>query len=337
MTRMLRHILLGGTLAALAGCSSSGQDATGGGGAADSRSGEIRGADVWKDGLVLTGTVTIAQGADVEITPGAKITCAPGGALFVAGTLRAKAAAAHAKITCERWAGLVVSAGGRLDLEGVELENGALGLAMATGAAESTFREGTIVGSLKPLTLAPSTKLSIANSKLSTPAKVGAEDISISEIEGRLVASRIDYDANGNEGVSVKKGGELDLQDSTFHGKNAQDLVSAYGAKHLKIAYSTFLGAHCGIHVQPSDSFEIDHVTSDSNIYGITIYGSGSGPNTVKASNFTGSAAWLDFQGDNGAIAFDGVYTNGSQVLTGGPAPTVSNTVSAPIRDAKPR
>ena len=47
--------------------------------------------------------------------------------------------------------------------------------------------------------------------------------------------------------------------------------------------------APCGLHVQPSESFEIDHVTSDSNIYGITIYGSGSGPNTVKASNFTGS------------------------------------------------
>ncbi len=334
---MLRSVLLGVVLAALAGCSSSGEDATGGGAAGDARTGEIRGADVWKDGLVLTGTVTIAAGADVEIEPGATITCAPGATLFVAGTLRAKAAASHAKITCERWSGLVVSAGGRVDLEGVELENGALGLAMATGAAASTFRDGAIVGSLKPLTLAPSTKLNIASSRLSTPAKVGAEDISISAIEGSLVASRIDYDANGNEGVSVKKGGELDLQDSTFHGTNAQDLVSAYGAKHLKIAYSTFLGAHCGLHVQPSESFEIDHVTSDSNIYGITIYGSGNGPNTVKASNFTGSAAWLDFQGDNGAITFDGVYTSGSQVLTGGPAPKVSNPAVAPNSDAKPR
>ena len=333
---MLRHVLLGVALAALAACSSSGGAAPAGDDA-DARVGEIRGADVWKDGLVLTGTVTIAAGADVEIAPGATITCAAGAALFVAGTLHARAASAHARITCERWAGLVVSAGGRVDLEGVELENGTLGLGMATGASASTFTDGAILGSLKPLTLAPSTKLGIAKSKLSTPVKVAAEDISVSAIEGALVASRIDYDANGNEGISVKKGGELDLQDSTFHGKNAQDLVSAYGAKHLKIAYSTFLGAHCGLHVQPSESFEIDHVTSDSNVYGVTIYGSGDGPNTVTASNFTGSAAWLDFQGDNGAITFDGVYTNGSEVLIGGPVPKVANKATSPIRDAKPR
>ncbi|HSO33130.1 MAG TPA: right-handed parallel beta-helix repeat-containing protein, partial [Labilithrix sp.] len=273
----------------------------------------------------------------VEIAPGATITCAEGATLFVAGTLRARAAAAHARITCSRWAGLVVSAKGHVDLEGVELENGSIGLGMAAGAADSTFSEGAIVGSLKPLTLAPGTKLTLSKSKLSTPVKVAAEAVSISEIEGSLVASRIDYDANGNEGISVKQGGELDLQDSTLHGKNAQDLVSAYGAKHLKIAYSTFLGAHCGLHVQPSESFEIDHVTSDSNIFGITIYGSGSGPNTVKASNFTGTAAWLDFQGDNGAISFDGVYTSGSEVMTGGPPPSVSNKAMSPISDAKPR
>ena len=333
---MLRCVILGVSMAVLAACSSSGGDAPAGG-AADARVGEIRGVDVWRDGLVLTGSVTIAPGADVEIARGATITCAPGATLFIAGNLHARAASAHAKITCERWSGLVVSAGGRLDLEGGELENATIGLGMAVGAGASSFTEGAIVNSLKPLTLAPGTKLSIARSKLSTPVKVGAEAISISQIEGTLVASRIDYDANGNEGISVKKGGELDLQDSTFHGKNAQDLVSAYGAKHLRIAYSTFLGAHCGLHVQPSDSFEIDHVTSDSNIYGMTIYGSGDGPNTVKASNFTGSAAWLDFQGDNGAITFDGVYTSGSEVLTGGPVPKVANNATSPISDAKPR
>jgi len=331
---MLRCAVLGVVAAALSSCSAPGGDAPA---PIDARVGELRGADLWKDGLVLTGTVTITPGADVEIAPGARITCAAGATLFVAGTLRARAARAHAKITCERWSGLVVSAGGHVDLEGLELENGALGLAMAPGAGESMFRDGAIVGSLRPLTLAPSTKLGIASSKLSTPLKVGAEDLSVSEIAGTLIASRIDYDANSNQGITVKQGGELDLQDSTFHGKNAGDLVSAYGAKHLKITYSTFLGAHCGLHVQPSDSFEIDHVTSDSNTYGITIYGSGSGPNVVKASNLTGSAAWLDFQGDNGAVTFDGVYTNGNEVLIGGPAPSVLNKMGVPVSDAKPR
>ena len=332
---MLGRVLVSVAAAALAACSSSSPELAPGK-VADARAGELHGADLWKDGLVLTGTVTIAADANVEIAPGARIACAEGGTLFVAGTLRARAAASHAKITCGRWSGLIVSAGGHVDLEGLELENGLLGLGTATGAADSTFSEGAILNSLKPLAIGPGSKLTLTKSKLTTPLKAGTE-VSISTIEGTLIASRIDYDANSNEGVSVKTGGTLDLQDSTFHAKNGADLVSAYGAKHVKIAYSTFLGAHCGLHIQPSESFEIDHVTSESNIYGITIYGSGRGPNIVTASNFTGAAAWLDFQGDNGAITFDGVYTSGSEVMTGGPPPSVKNKAAAPISDAKPR
>ena len=339
---MLRRVLFGLSsalgLAALAACSSpSSSSAAPHPGAADARAGEIHGADLWKDGLVLTGTVTIAGDANVEIAAGATITCAEGGSLFVAGTLRARAAAKHAKITCPRWAGLFVSVGGHLDLEGVELENGIVGVSTATGAGDSTFTDGALLNTLKPLVIAMGSKLTISKSKLTTPAKTGPQEISTSEIDGTLIASRIDYDANGHEGITVKKGGELDLQDSTMHGKNAADLVSAYGAKHVKVAYSTFTGAHCGLHIQPSESFEIDHITSDSNIYGITIYSSGAGPNTVTASNFTGTADWLDFQGDNGAITFDGVYTSGAEVVTGGPPPTVKNKVTQPITDAKPR
>src|SRR4051812_32744753 len=190
--RMLRRVLLVAAVA-LGACSSSPSD--GGsvpGAAADARSGEIHGADLWKDGLVLTGTVTIAADANVEIAAGARITCAEGGTVFVAGTLRAKAAASHAKITCARWSGVVVSAGGHVELEGVELENGLLGLGTATGAADSTFSEGAILSSLKPLAIGPSSKLTITKSKLSTPVKVGSSEISISTVEGTLVASRID-------------------------------------------------------------------------------------------------------------------------------------------------
>jgi hypothetical protein len=329
----IRSFLVVGAVAA---CSSSGET-TAVSGPADARAGEVHGADVWKDGLVLTGSVTIGADANVEIAPGATIACAPGATLFVSGVLRAKASASHAKITCARWAGLVVNKGGRIEVEGLELENGTFGVGLATGALESSFRDGAIRNSLKPIGIASGTKLTLANSSLSTPVTVSTNEISISEVQGTLVASRIDYDANANEGISVKQGGELDLQDSTMHGKNALDLVSAYGAKHIKVAYSTFKGAHCGLHVEPSESFEIDHVTSESNVYGITIYRSGTGPNTIKASNFTGVVAWLDFQGDNGPITFDGVYTSGASVMTGGPPPTVLNAATAPIADAKPR
>jgi hypothetical protein len=73
-------------------------------------------------------------------------------------------------------------------------------------------------------------------------------------------------------------------------------------------------------------------------VFGITIYGSGAGPNTVKNSNFTGSAAWLDFQGfDQGQVTFENVYTNGEQVMTGTPTPVITGKATSPIPDAKPR
>lgn len=334
---MLRRVLaLGLAVTALGACSSSSDEPAVDAPNPNARAGEIRGADVWKDGTVLTGTVTIAPGADVEIAPGATVTCAEGATLYVQGTLRAKAAAQHAKITCTRWAGLVVSGGGKVDLEGVELENGLVGIATATSAQESRFAEGLIVNSLKPFVVSAGSKLTVTNVKATTPVKLNASETSQADVEGTLVASRLDYDAHASEGISVRKGGELDLQDSTIHGEGGADLVSAYGAKKVKLSYSTFNGSHCGIHIEPSESFEIDHVTSES-IFGITIYGSGAGPNTVKESNFTGSSAWLDFAGENGAITFDGVYTTGTEIMLGGPIPPTVKKATAPIPDAKPR
>ena len=300
------------------------------------RAGEVHGADTWKDGTVLTGTVTIAKDAVVEIAPGAKITCAEGATLYVAGTLRAKASASHAKITCGRWAGLVVSGGGLADLEGVELENGLVGIATAVGAQESRFVEGVILNSLKPFVVSKGSKLTVTNVKATTPEKLAPGETSQADVEGTLIASRLDYDAHLSEGISVRPGGELDLSDSTIHGVNGADLVSAYGAKSVKLSYSTFKGSHCGIHIEPAESFEIDHVTSES-IYGITIYGSGTGLKTVKASNFTGSSAWLDYAGENGMISFEGVFTSGEQLINGGPVPPSVTKASAAIADAKPR
>ena len=318
-------------------CSSSSSD---GGGTEPNnplaRAGELHGADTWKDGTVLTGTVTIAKDGVVEIAPGAKITCAEGATLYVAGTLRAKAAASHATITCGRWAGLVVSGGGLADLEGVELENGLVGIATAVGAQESRFAEGAIRNSLKPFVVSKGSKLTVANVKATTPEKLGPGETSQADVEGTLVASRLDYNAHASEGISVRPGGELDLSDSTIHGVNGADLVSAYSAKKVKLSYSTFTGSHCGIHIEPSESFEIDHVTSES-IFGITIYGSGQGPNIVTASNFTGSSAWLDFAGQNGAISFENVFTSGEQILVGGPVPPTITKAPALIPDAKPR
>jgi hypothetical protein len=316
-------------LLSLPGCSSSSGDDEP---APDVRAGEIRGSDVWKDGLVLNGPVSIAKGATVEIEPGATITCSPGASVYVDGVLRAAAAgAAHAKITCASWGGIAVDAGGALDLDGVDVENATNAIALLDGALESTFSNGRIVGAVRPFSTNAGTKLTVTRVEV-TPPPDGVPGGS--EIFGTLVASRLDYDSGPSEGISGKTGADITIEDSTFHGTD-HDLVSAYGAKHVKLSYSTFQGSHCGVHIEPAESFEIDHITSED-LFGITIYASGAGPNTVKSSNFTGSIAWLDFQGDNGPIRFEDVYTSGKEVLTGGPLPTIQ-TAPAPIPDAKPR
>lgn len=332
---VLRLGLAALTVAAAGACSSSSADespAENG----NARAGEIHGSDVWKDGLVLSGTVTIAKDGNVEIAPGARITAAEGALLRVEGTLRAKASASRAKITSPRWQGVIVAAGGKADLEGVELENGLVGVATAEGAQDSRFADGAIINSLKPFVVKKGSKLTVSNTKATTPEVLAKGDTSQADVEGSLVATKLDYDARASEGISVRPGGELDLQDSVVHGTTGADLISAYGAKKVKLAYSTFKGSHCGIHIEPSESFEIDHVTSEST-YGITIYGSGAGPNTVKASNFTGTGAWLDFAGQNGMITFDNVFATGAEILNGGPVPPTIKKAAAAIPDAKPR
>lgn len=327
-------------LVAVAGCSSSssgGDDpAPSAGAGGDTRTGQIAADDLWKDGVVLTGSVIIGKDAVVEIAAGAKITCAAGANIIVRGTLKSRASASHAKITCDSWNGLQVDAGGKLDLEGLEIENAlTAGITMSVGAAESRFVDGVVSRSLRPVLVSKGTKLTLEKAKISE-VEDSAGDAALTLVEGALVAKHIDYDAHASEGISIRNGGELTLEDSTMHADNGHDLVSAYGAKHVEIHYSTFRGAHCGIHIQPADSFVIDHVTSEDNVYGITIYQSGQGPNTVTASNFAGSVDWLDFQGDNGPITFDNVYTSGAAVMLGGPPPTI-HKATAPIADAKPR
>lgn len=332
MSRLL-FLSLSASLLLGSGCSSSDPAADD----ANARAGELKTSETWGTGIKLTGIVTIAPGVTIDIAPGAIIGCSEGARIVVSGTLRARAAAKHAKITCEKWAGVLVSGGGRADLEGVDLENARVGIGLDAQAAESRFADGSLLGSFSPMVVSPGTKLTVERVKASAPEKVADTEVSISEIHGTLIAKRLEYEARSNEGLSVKKDGELVLEDSVIKGTNGLDMVSVYGGKSFKIAYSSMSGAHCGIHIEGVGAFEIDHVTSEGNIFGITIYGSGPGPNIVKASNMTGTSAWLDFQGDNGPITFDGVYTNGQQIMLGGPPPSIKNTPAAPLGDAKPR
>jgi hypothetical protein len=58
---------------------------------------------------------------------------------------------------------------------------------------------------------------------------------------------------------------------------------------------------------------------------------------TTTRSNFSGGAAWIDFQGTNGPITMQNVYATGTEILKGDTAPPTITKATAPIASAKPR
>jgi hypothetical protein len=330
---MLRRLVLGvvpvlGCLS-IAGCSQEEKEP-------DGRAGDIRANDSWGD-VKITGTVQVFPGAVVEIQPGAMITCTPASKIVIGGTLR-KAAGARSKISCEDWSGIVVAQGGVVDLDGIDLENPQVGIETTIGAGATTLKDATITNSLKPFLVGKQSKLTLTNVKATTPKTVADNVLSIGDVHGVLVASRLDYDAGPNEGISLKEGGEATIEDSVIHGTNGQDMISAYNAKRLDVSYSILSGAHCGPHIEGIEAFTIDHVTSENNTYGLTIYAAGAGPHVVRDSNVSGDAAWLDLQGEHGPITFENVYySGGKEVIQNTAAPSLGTKPDAPIANAKPR
>jgi len=301
------------------------------------KSGDIRTNEVWKDGTMLAGVVRIFEGATVEIEPGAKIGCTEAALIQVGGTLRVKSTAKHATISCSRWRGIQVAQNGHLDVDGLDIENAEYGIETTKGAGAVDVTDSSIVAAVHPFTVGPESKLSLTRVKASATTRLLEGESSVSEIRGTLVAKFLEYEANTNEGIMLKDGGEADIEDSTLKASNGLDLVSSYGGKSLKLRYSTLRGAHCGPHMQGIGSFEIDHVTSEENIYGITIYAaSDEGPHTVKDSNFAGAAAWLDLQGDHGPITFENVFTTGQETILNTNPPSIKKA-SAKIEGAGPR
>lgn len=301
------------------------------------REGDVRTDEVWRDGLQLTGEVRIYDGATVEIEPGAKISCTDTVQIQVGGALRVNSAGEHASISCSRWRGIIVAQGGRLDLTGLDIENAEVGIATTNGAGEANVTDSSILSAVHPFTVGPDSKLSLTRVKATTSTKLLDGETSVSEVHGTLIAKFLDYEANTNEGIMLRDGGEADIEDSTLKAKNGLDLVSSYGGKSLKLRYSTLRGAHCGPHLQGIGSFEIEYVTSEDNIYGITIYGASlEGPHVVRNSNISGAVAWLDMQGDHGPITFENVFTTGSEIIKNTDPPALQKADSR-IESAGPR
>ena len=343
---MLRRqsFLVGGVLlAALSGCASSSSVEVN----PNERVGDIRSNDVWKTGTQLTGVVRIYEGATVEIEPGAHITCTDATQIIVGGTLRVQGGTAHASITCPSWSGFLVATNGSLDITGLDIENASTGYETQTGAGSVNLTDSRITSSTRPFTVRAGSTLTVTHVTATTPAAVqGNYNVSVSEIYGTFNAHYLSYDASSNEGIMTMRDGTTDIEDSTLQGaQNGFDLVSAYGAKSVTVKYTTMTGAHCGNHIDaskdadhvPTKSFLFDHVTADSNQFGITIYATSTdGTLVVKDSNFIGLNSWIDIEGDHGVITFQNVFTSGRALVMNTDPPTFGTTPTR-IADAKPR
>lgn len=311
--------------------------------------GEIRQAETWKDGTKLVGRVTIFD--TVTIEPGAKITCTDDAEIQVAGTLKVKSADKHASISCASWAGIIAASKGKLELDGLDIENAARAIETTPGSTGS-YSNGTIKLSTRPFTVRANSTLTVTKATVTTPETNKDNATSVSEVFGTFTAKFLDYDANKHEGIMTMAGGVTDIEDSNLHGQGALDLVSSYGGKSLKVRYTTMSGGHCGPHIAqardaqgnldpngaPTESFEFDHITSE-NTYGITIYAaSDAGPHVVKDSNFKGLVAWLDIKGAGvGPVTFQNVWWEGVIDRQDRNADPPVNTAPAKIANAVPR
>ena len=287
------------------------------------------GTETWKDGKQLPASVTIKAGATVDIEPGATITSASGVAITVKGTLSVKASANHAKLVGKNWKGIVIAAGGTLEVDGLDISDSEVGLWTMAGNAGATFLGSSITNAATPFKMEPGAKLSVTKSKV-----VKATGASI--IAGTFTASYMDYDKGSAEGLELSDAaGSMTISDSTLHGLGGGDYVVSRAGKLVKIEYTTITGSHCGLHFNAVDQFTLDHVSDDQNSYGAMLYGSGAGPHSIVSSNVRSTDKDIDMSGTNGALTIDKSFTGGKNTLLANAK--ITNAAAAPIAAAKPR
>jgi hypothetical protein len=333
---------------ALMGCSSSDKGGTtpyagpsAGGGAGDDGP-VITGDKTWTNGTHITSPVVIDAGTTVTIEPGAIVTCDDGITITVLGQLKSTAGgAAHAKLTGTDWHGITVGEGGSLALDAVDLENAHTGIEVKAKAAAASFDNGTISGSTIPM-------LVDAGGKLTTSHATVVASLGTSHVLGELVASYLDYDANGYDGFTTEHDSAvLSIEDSKLHGVGVgADMIASFqGAGRIHVAYTEITRVHCAFHLERVTSLDVDHVTAQGDAFGMMMYGSlKDGTRSIKSSNFTGNFEWGIHETDdaiNGPTTVTGCYFTGNglgdvRVHTGSSIQVASNA-TAPVPGAKPR
>lgn len=323
---------------------SSGGSGSSGGGASGSSSGSsssggstgpgmTMSADAtWANGQQLASSVTIGPGVTVTIAPGATVTVAAGATITVAGTLTASSAATPATLTGTGWTGIVVASGGTLALDGVNLTGATDALATQAGATSAEYDDATITGATVPFNVAKGTTLGMKHA-----AVTGT--LGTSTIAGSFVASFLDYDSAGNEGIVTNDPTATEsIEDSKLHGSGpvADMVISNQGAASIHVAYTDITNVHCGFHFDTITAFDVSYTNVETNAYGFMLYGSGgNGARTVTYSNIDQNTIAYDTEGMNGPITFDHDYVTGTQ--TPGDAVTVTNAETAAVAGTGPR
>jgi hypothetical protein len=277
--------------------------------------------------------VTIAPGVTVTIAPGATVNVAAGSTISVAGTLTASSATTHAKLTGTSWTALSVASGGTLTLDGVDITGAATGLQTLAGAVKAEYDDGTITGAATPFDVAKATTLGLKNATVTGT-------LGTSRIAGALVASYLDYDSNGNEGITtIDPTATESIEDSKLHGSGpvADMVVSATGAASIHIAYTDITNVHCGFHFDAIDAFDVSYTNVETNSFGFMLYGSsGTGTRSVTYSNVDqNQIAYDTTAGNNAPIVFDHDYITGTQ--TPADSVTVTNAATAAVTGTGPR
>lgn len=302
--------------------------------------------ETWENGKTLTSsvdigpneTVTIAAGATIQANAGVTITVE--GKLVAAGGAEATIAGTSATAT---WGGIVVAEGGTLSLTNVDLTNAASGaITVNAGAASASYDSGTITASNAPFTVE-------AGGKLTTAHATVKGSLGTSHIQGEIDASYLDYDANGNDGITAEDDvAVVSIDDSELHGISGQtgDMVVSYlGAQKIHVAYTEIKNVHCAFHIERMMSLDVSYVNATGDSYGFMLYGSlDQGTRTVTAMNIDGELEWgIDEEdGDiNGPISITNCYIAnnawGDVHLQSASNISVTDPAAAAIADAHPR
>jgi hypothetical protein len=254
-------------------------------------------------------------------------------AITVQGTLTAgSASGTHAKLTGTSWTGIVVDKGGTLTLDGVDIAGAMTALQTNAGAVKAEYDDGTITAATAPFDVATGTTLGTKHATVTGT-------LGTTRIAGSFVASYLDYDSNGHEGiVTTDPTATGSIEDSKLHGSGPSGdmVVSATGAASIHIAYTDITNVHCGFHFDTIDAFDVSYTNVESNAYGFMLYGSsGSGTRSVTYSNVDQNQIAYDTQGANGPITFDHDYVTGT--ATPGTAVSVTNAAKTAVTGTGPR